>query len=51
MEVLGHEGVDYPGLVYRPARHRDLLVELDVQEYEPGGVLNSARPRPRSKPP
>ncbi|APR79601.1 Chitinase [Minicystis rosea] len=44
-EVLGHEGVDYPGLGCDP-RHRDLLVELDVHEYETNGVLHSARPSP-----
>ena len=44
-EVLGHEGVDYPGLGC-DARHRDLLVELDVQELEKDGVVHSARPSP-----
>lgn len=42
-EVLGHEGVDYPGLGCDPL-HRDLLVELDVQEYEKDSALHSARP-------
>src|SRR5262249_51883402 len=42
-EVLGHEGVDYAALGCDP-RHRDLLVEMDVQEYMKNGALVTARP-------
>lgn len=42
-EVLGHEGVDYPALGANP-RHRDLLVEMAVQEFMKDGALRSARP-------
>ena len=44
-EVLGHEDVDYPALGCDP-RHRDLLVELAVQEYTTNGLFHSARPSP-----
>jgi hypothetical protein len=44
-EVLGHEGVDYAALGCDP-RHRDLLVEMDVQEYTKAGVVHTARPGP-----
>ncbi len=42
-EILGHESVDYAALGCDP-RHRDLLVEMDVQEYTKAGVLSTARP-------
>lgn len=42
-EVLGHEGVDYAALGASPL-HRDLLVEMAVQELVKEGALHSARP-------
>lgn len=43
-EVLGHEGMDYAALGCDP-RHRDLLVEMDVQEFtDSAGVFHTARP-------
>ncbi|MFO0756488.1 MAG: hypothetical protein U0359_08355 [Byssovorax sp.] len=42
-EALGHEQVDYAALGCSPT-HRDLLVELEVQEFMKDGVLHSARP-------
>jgi hypothetical protein len=42
-EILGHEDVDYAALGCDP-RHRDLLVEMDVQEYTKAGVVTTARP-------
>ena len=45
-EVFGHEGVDYAGLGCDPL-HKDLLVELDYEEYVDQGVKHSAHPTPQ----
>lgn len=44
-EVLGHEGVAFQTLGAGP-RHKDLFVELDVQEFTDGDGLHSAKPSP-----
>jgi len=44
-EVNGYEGIDYADIGCDPL-HRDILVEIDYQEYESDGVLQSAAPTP-----
>lgn len=44
-EVLGHEGVAFQTLGAGP-RHKDLFVELDVQEFTDATGFHTARPSP-----
>ncbi|MFO0613367.1 MAG: hypothetical protein U0414_12300 [Polyangiaceae bacterium] len=44
-EALGHEGVAFATLGAGP-RHKDLFVELDVQEFTDANGLHTAKPSP-----